>query len=702
MGIIGFLRNRMGLIIAVVIGISLFAFIAGEVAHYGSSYFHGDNNELGDVAGEKIALDTFNNKVETNTNNFMQQSRQGTLTPQIKNYIQETTWDEAVTEKILSKEMSRLGLVVGDDEIQSLIQGDNPSQQIIQAFGNPQTGQLDRTKLNTFLSNLQTAKADDPIHARWDEFVRQIIDNRRREKYMNLVGNALYVNSLEAKDDYENKNKLVNFKYVELSYSSIPDNKVAVTDEDYQNYYNDHKGEFQNQQETRSLEYVVFNAAPSKDDSAAVKTQMDKVVTDFKASTNDSLFVEVNSETKTPMVYQRKGQLQPKMLDSVMFGASPGFVYGPYFDNGSYKVAKLVDARIGPDSVKARHILIAPNAGLEKALAKADSIKKVIESGKATFADMAKQYSVDGSASKGGELGTFGRGTMVGPFDDAVFNGKKGDIKIVTTQFGVHIIEIEDQKGSSKVVKVAVVDKPITASTSTQSAAYSKAQGFLGKLTKENFDDEAKKAGLKTVVAADITGEASGFMGVEDARDVVRWAYKSDVGDFSDQVFTLGTQYIVARLTEIKPKGILPLESVKTQIKPQVINAVKGKMLSDKLQAAVSGSSNLSQVAQKVGSTVTPLQNLVAANPMIPGGSVEYKVVGTIFASQPGKLSGPVIGQAGVYVFAVDGFVKPAALTNAVREKQQIGQMLLQRSQQQVFDALKDKANVKDYRYKLL
>ena len=695
------MRNRMGMILVVVIGFAMFAFIAGEVIHYGGSFFHGDNTTMGEVNGEKIAVDEFNKRVDQNTQNFQAQSHQTEMTPQITSYIQESTWSQELNEKILNAEMDKLGLVVSDDEKRSLIQGDNPSPQIVQAFGNPQTGQVDRAKLNNFLSNISAAKNDDPMLIRWNDFLSHIVDDKRTEKYLALVSNGLYVNALDAQDDYEAKNKLVNFKYVKLDYTSIPDSKVTVTDDDYETYYNDHKGEFKNPEESRNLEYVVFNAAPSKDDSAVVKTEVDKLAPAFKASTNDSLFVEVNADTKTPLAFQRKGQLDPK-IDSIMFGAAKGFVYGPYLSGDSYKLSKLVDEQVGPDSVKARHILLPITTSPEKTLATADSIKKLIQGGK-SFADLAKTYSVDkGSADKGGELGTFGRGSMVPAFEDAVFEGKKGDIKIVTSQYGVHIIDIEDQKGSSKVVKVATVDKLLTASSATQSAAYSKAQAFLGTLNGDNFNDQANKAGLKIVKAPDLNPIASSFNTITSGREIVRWAYKASAGDFSDQVFTSGDQYVVARLTQINPKGTLPLSAVKKQIAPQVLLAVKGKTLADKLQSAVSGASSIDQVGQKAGSPVVPIQNIVFANPVIPGSSAEYKLIGTVFGSQPGKISAPVMGQSGVYVFTVDNFIKPAPLANALRQKQELGQALLQRSQQDILEALKDKANVKDYRVKFL
>ncbi len=699
MGIMSFLRDRMGKIVAFLIGFALLAFIIGEVVRSGGSFFRDDRNMLGEVSGEKIAYDEFNKNVETNSQQF-RQNGQNTMTPQITAYVQENTWNQMVTETILQKEAEKLGLVVGDDEVRSMESGNTANPQIVQAFGDPQTGKVDVNKLNDFLNKLPTLSAD--MKQQWADFITHMIDGRISEKYISLITNGLYVNSLDAKDDYEAKNKLVNFKYASLEYASVPDNKITVTDDDYQSYYDENKAKFVAQQDERTFDYVSLNGSPTKDDTAAVKKQADKLAADFKASTNDSLFVQINAETKTPLTFQHKGHLDPK-LDSVMFDAQKGFIYGPYVSGGSYKIAKLTDAHVESDSVKARHILIdAKTIGVDKAIAKADSIKKLIEGGR-SFADLANFYSIDkGSAVKGGELGMIGRGTMVAPFEDAIFSGKKGDLKVVTTQFGVHLIQIEDQKGSSKVVKVAVVDLPIKSSTATQTLVYSKAQQLLGALTKDNFDAEVKKAGLQKKTATDVKGTAASFPGVENAREIVRWAFNADLGDFSDKVYTSGDQYIIAHLTQIKHKGILPLEDVKKQIEAAVKNKVKAKLLTDKFQAALNGASSIDQVAQKTGSKVVPVQNIVFANPILPGASAEYALVGTIFGSQPNKISKPVEGQQGVYVFIVDSFTKPAPLLNAVKIKEQLGQAIMQSADQQIFQALKDKANIKDYRAKYL
>jgi len=702
MGIMSYLRERMGKILAIVIGLALFAFVIGEVVKSGSSFFRDSATEVGEVNGVSISYADFSKRLDQSTQQFKQQSGQS-ISPQITNYLQENTWNTYLSQLLLSKEIDKLGLIVGDDETKAMVSGNSPDPQIARQFADQQTGQFDKAKLNQFLTYLNSGKADPAQVAAWNDFLTQLFAAKKEQKYLSLVSNGLYVNSLDAQDDYLAKNKLVNFKYTVLNYASIPDSKIKLSDDDYSTYYNAHKTEFKNKEELRSFNYVSFNAAPSKDDSVAIKAQVDKLLADFKTTPNDSLFVQINSETKSPLVYQRKGQLEPS-LDSVMFSASPGYIYGPYMSNGSYKIAKLVDSRVGPDSVKARHILLNPatEGGVDKAVAKADSIKKLIAGGK-PFAELAKNFSIDkASGEKGGDLGTFGRGTMIPAFDDVVFNAKTGDIKVFTTQFGVHLVEIEQQKGSSKVVKVAVVDKPLAASQKTQSAVYGKAQAFLSSLDKTNFDAEAKKAGLTVKNAFDVTGTAASVPGLESARDIVKWAYKAEKGDVSDQVFSVGDQFVVARLAEVKPIGYLSLESVKKQIEPAVMVAVKGKQLTEKLQTALNGSTSIEQVAQKAGSQVVPVQNIVLANPVIPGATAEYKVIGSIFGSQPNKLSKPVEGIQGVYVYSVESFINPAQLTNSVREKQQLGQALLQRAQGQVLDALKDKGNVKDNRAKFL
>lgn len=697
----GFLRNRAGVIIVSLIGLAIVAFLISDAVRLGSPFWSASNNQVGEVAGETIDIQSFNAKVEENANNFKQQMGQSSLSTQMMAYVVENTWNQTVSQILLEKELNLLGLQVGKTELNDMISGKNPDPQVLQAFGNPQTGQINRDQLNQFLNNIDKEDAASPMRQQWGNFLLNLTQNRLSEKYFNLVKNSLYVTTLEAREDYQQRNKLANFKYLSLDYTSIPDQQIKLTDEDFQDYYEKNKYRFKNKVETRSFEYVVFDAKPSKADSAEINAKIVKLTNDFRVSANDSLFVSINSDTKTPIAYVRKGQLEPA-LDSAVFKAAAGTLLGPIFTGTSYKLAKVLDVKVGPDSVSASHILINPatEGGLDKAKSKADSIRNLIAKG-ASFAALAKQFGTDGSKDKGGDLGTFGRGAMVPAFENAVFNGKTGDLKVITTQFGVHVIKINAQKGSSKVVKVALVDKSLSSSSKTQQAAYAKASAFLNKANDAKaFDELAKQSGYKKLIAQDVVGTQADLAGLENPREIIRWAYRADVGDVSDQVFETGDQFVIAKLTDVKEKGTLSLAQVKKQIEPQVFKEVKAKRLEEKLNQALAGASSLEQVAQKVGKIVVPVENLVFANPILPGVGQENKLVGAIFGAQPAKLSKAIRGESGVYAFVVNGFSNSAPLLNPAKQKQQLAQYLYQRGGGAAFGVLRDQADVKDYRVK--
>ncbi len=697
----GFLRNRAGVIIVSLIGLAIVAFLISDAVRLGSPFWSASNNQVGEVAGETIDIQSFNAKVEENANNFKQQMGQSSLSTQMMAYVVENTWNQTVSQILLEKELNLLGLQVGKTELNDMISGKNPDPQVLQAFGNPQTGQINRDQLNQFLNNIDKEDAASPMRQQWGNFLLNLTQNRLSEKYFNLVKNSLYVTTLEAREDYQQRNKLANFKYLSLDYTSIPDQQIKLTDEDFQDYYEKNKYRFNNKVETRSFEYVVFDAKPSKADSAEINAKIVKLTNDFRVSANDSLFVSINSDTKTPIAYVRKGQLEPA-LDSAVFKAAAGTLLGPIFTGTSYKLAKVLDVKVGPDSVSASHILINPatEGGLDKAKSKADSIRNLIAKG-ASFAALAKQFGTDGSKDKGGDLGTFGRGAMVPAFENAVFNGKTGDLKVITTQFGVHVIKINAQKGSSKVVKVALVDKSLSSSSKTQQAAYAKASAFLNKANDAKaFDELAKQSGYKKLIAQDVVGTQADLAGLENPREIIRWAYRADVGDVSDQVFETGDQFVIAKLTDAKEKGTLSLAQVKKQIEPQVFKEVKAKRLEEKLNQALAGASSLEQVAQKVSKIVVPVENLVFANPILPGVGQENKLVGAIFGAQPAKLSKAIRGESGVYAFVVNGFSNSAPLLNPAKQKQQLAQYLYQRGGGAAFGVLRDQADVKDYRVK--
>jgi len=696
MGFMTFLRNRMGIILVGAIGFAIVAFLVGDAINVGKPFWAASQKVVGSVDGEEINIDEFGPKVDQNLQQFKQQYG-GSANPQMTAMAVDNAWNGELAGLLLAKEYHRLGLGISSEELFDLYQGKNPSPLIVQYFGNPQTGQVDRAAV---INSLKQQATNPQLKQQWDLLEAEVEKQALQQKYGNLIKNSVYVTSIEANDEYQNRNKLASFNYVSLDYASIPDASVKPAESDYADYYNNNKKRFDNPTETRSFEYVSFNVNPTKEDSAAVKNQVEKLASDFKASKSDSLFAAVNSDVKVPYTYINKGKLDPK-IDSAVFALPAGSFYGPVFTGNSYKLVKVIDTRFSPDSVKASHILLDATklGGVDKAEKLADSLKSLIQKG-ASFEALAKTYSVDGSKDKGGELGTFSRGQMVPEFENAAFNGQVGDLKVVRSQFGVHLIKIEKQIGSSKVAKLAYIEKNLTPSSKTKDQAYKKASSFLNIAKGDNFSAEAKKLGYTVAIADRITGSQGYAPGLDNPRQLIRDGFAAKKGDVLSEVYQMDNAFVVAHVTDIKAKGILPLDAVKKDIEPMVINAVKAKMLAEKLNNAAKGAGTLAQVAQKVGKAVTPVTNIVFSNPIVPGAAQENKLIGSVFGSAPGKLSKPVDGEHGVYVFTVNGFTNPAPIGNTYKQKETMRQAIAQKSLGAAFQALQDKSDIKDNRVK--
>ncbi len=697
MGLMTFLRNRAGIIIVVIIGLAIVAFLLGDVIRFGTPFWAAKQNEVGNIDGESISYMEFNQQVEQSTN-AMRQQMGGNMAPQMTSYAVEEVWNQQLSTILLNKEVEKLGLSVGRNELNDLVSGPNPSPLIMQNFGNPQTGELDRNQLAQFLQNVRNEPGGSELSQQWEAFLQALRSSRLQEKYNNLVRNSVYVTALEAAEEYSQRNKIANFRYVLLDYASVPDDQAKPSDNDFKDYYNEHKGSFKNETETRSFEFVAFDAQPTAADTNVVRETVEQLTKELATTENDSLFAMSNSEQKRPVAYIKKGSLSPA-LDSLVFSASVGSTVGPVSSNGIYESAKILDSRNSPDSVTARHILLNPamEGGVDQAKKKADSIVNLLKNG-ASFAALAVEYGTDGTKDNGGELGTFTRGNMIPEFEDAVFNAKAGDLFTLNTQYGVHVIKVDAQKGMSRVVKAAIIDKRVASSGETLKTAYGKASAFLGKVNSKNFSEEAAKEGLQVHQASNITPMQGYVQDLSSPRELVRWVFKADEDDLTDKVYEMEDQYVVARVTNIKPEGQLSLAQVKSEIEPEVIKQVKAAKLKGQLNTALNGATGIDQVASKVKKTAVATENVVLANPVIPGLAQESKVVGTVFGLQPKKLSKPVAGDQGVYVVELTDFVNPPAMENAGGQKSQMRQSLQQRAMNLAFRALIDKAEVDDNR----
>src|SRR5699024_835625 len=300
----------------------------------------------------------------------------------------------------------------------------------------------------------------------------------------------------------------------------------------------------------------------------------------------------------------------------------------------------------------------------------------------------------------GGDLGTFPRGQMIPEFEEAVFEGKAGDVITVNSQYGVHIIRIEKQIGNSKIVKAAIVDFPIHSSKETTNDAYKKANDLFSELNEDNFVEEAEKQDLELQKVENTNAMASQYNSTETPRDLARCAFEAKEGAVSDKVYESEDAFIVARLVGIQKKGQLPLEAVKKRIDSKVKNEARAKILKEKSNKAIDEGSSLEAAAKKLGKSIANVEEASFANPVIPGVSQEPAVIGTVFGLQPNPPSKAIKGETGVYAVEVQSFVNPDKLIESEIKTQRDIQLSAyqQAAFSAIFEALKGEAKIDDNR----
>lgn len=696
MAIIGTIRNRMGVVLVIFVGLALALFILEGLFSSSSSLFK-SGNDVAKIGNHSITIQEFEQRVQQMADQYKAQAQMETLDNAMMEQIREQAWNQMLNEEIFGKEYESLGMSVSSAELFDMVQGKHIDPQIRRVFTDPKTGQFSPANVVQFLKNLDNV--EEGTRNQWMALEKSLKENRIREKYNTLIGQGLYVNSLQAKQDYIDRNRTAKMRYVFQSYTTVPDNTVKITDQELKDYYNEHKNQFK-QDDSRMIDFVSFDVSPSAEDKKETLDEVNKVFEEFKTAKNDSSYVIQNADTKMEPKFYKKSAL-PAGFDSTVFDKPAGSMIEPFLDGDRYKMAKVIAFSIRPDSVKASHILLKLNTPAEKdkVMERADSIKKALKGG-ASFQELAKKYSIDqGSAAKGGDLGTFAEGTMVKPFNDAAFEAKVGDMPVIETQFGIHVMKIEDQIKPSKRVKLAIIDRRLEASSKTYQAIYAQASDFASKLSAGgDFDQLATKKGVSKR-QANLRESDRTLSGYESSREVIRWAYKSKENEVS-KVFETTDRFIIAKLTQVREKGFAKPEQITDQLTFLVKKERKAKDMEQKLNAQINGVSSIDAVASKLGQTALSAEKITFASGGIMGVGREPALVGTLFTLKPGQLSKVIKGNAGVYVVQLDSLSEPVMPKEFSGYKQMLTENFKQRASYEVFNVLKEKAEVKDYRIK--
>lgn len=686
------IRSKAGLLV-VVIGVALLAFVLGDILRGNKSMLRGNQLTIAEVDDNELSVRDYQDKLDEVYEVY--RMNKGELDDETAESLREQTWNDFIQAAVMQEEYDQYGIDISVAELKDMVQGENIHPIIQQVFGDPNTGQVNREAIRNFLANLDGQFAQQKPF--WLYIEKEVVSKKKISKFNNLVRKALYVTKNEVEMKMQEKTPVVNFDFIVKKYNDVPDSMFTVSNSDLQNYYNEHKNEFK-QEASRDIAYVSFDVTPSQDDNLDAQEWINGIVNEFTQSENDAQFVALNSDLPFDSKYYKKGEL-PTRLDTLMFDHEKGYVYGPYFENQSYILAKLSDIKQLPDSVRASHILIkydqGDKAGYDAAHHTLDSLKNLAENG-ADFSELAKKFSQDGSAQNGGDLGWFTEGKMVKPFSDACFFNNKGDLLIVDSQFGTHLIQVTDQGPKVKKVQIATLNRKVVPSDKTYQNYYTQANEFAAKNnTVDKFNLAAEKLGRRVQT---VTENQRQIPGMESPRPLIRWAFEANKNDVS-QIFEFGNRFILATVVEIREKGIASLESKKAVIERAVLKEKKAEYLKKQFAEALAAGKSFDQIVNEYQATQDQASDITFSSFQIPNYGVEHRVIATAVALDANAVSEPIEGQNGVFVVRVTGKTEGEP-GNAVVEKNRMQTNYTSRVDRMLYPAIKDLCEINDYRSK--
>ncbi len=668
------LRTKFGVLLSIVIAVALLAFILSLKTEMG---FSGNDPKVGVIDGEKILYSEYYNEYEQiRTQNNIQESDE-----QQSAMLANAVWQSLFAKYVLTPGFEKLGLRVGDAERMAMISGRIPSQTLYNAFADPATGEYNVAAVSEFLTQ---AENDPQAQQAWAQLNAQLRSEREAQKYYGLLRGGVFVNALEIADGVEGANKTYAGKWAGKRYSAVPDSLFNVTASDLKAYYKAHKNSFK-QLPNRTLSYVVFEVAPTEADLQALEAKAYATGRDFAATDDLRAFVRADVHGTISENYLSAVQLASDESEALLAGKT----YGPVLKNNQWVMSRVLDTKTAPDSLGIRHIVLRYD---ERNLA--DSLLGVLRAG-GDFAQLARQYSLyQATAANGGEVGVMPFSAFTGEFADKLAGAKRGDIVEIETGDAIQLMQVYKAGKPQKHVMVASIAYPLEASEATRGDVHNLAGTFSVKAkgSLDAFNSAAADAAVTPRMATLNEGDRT-LRGLEDSREVVRWAFGADKDDVSE-IFNVGKDYVIAILTGIDDEEYTPLNKVQAQVRAQVLRDKKYDYIVNGLSGA-----SLEEQAKSLGTEVADFENVSLASYYVDGIGYEPRVMGAIAKSEQGVVSAPVKGLSGVYVFVVDD-VQSVDKQTTEGEKVRAQATLESMVQRLAIPAIQQMAEVRDLRGK--
>ena len=670
-----------GVLLLIIVGLAMLAFIMGDFMNSGSSFFHRSEQYVGEIEGEDIHITDFENAREQLTEVYKIETGRNDLDEELQSNINNQVWQLMLMQHTLGAQAQKIGMDVTADELADKCFGEHPHQIIAQrpAFRD-QSGQFNRVALIQFLAGLEQA-AQDPEQAQnikqaqtywmyWENAVRL---TWLQEKYTDLLQELVGANKLDAEQNGKAAQTNVNVQYVMQPYYSVPDSVIKISNSDIRSLYKQKKEQYK-QEPTRSLEYVAFNIQPSETDFQDAEAWIKKLQEEFNTTDDIAGVVNPNSD----IIYNGQNYSDatiPAMFKEWAFqkGRKAGVVTDLIFEDNTYALGRIMQAGYTlADSVELRGTILASADQL-------DSLQREWKQGKFGTSEET-QWVTETMLSR--------------EIADKAFEGQKGAIFTVPYGTGVQAIQIVNKAAATPKVKVAILSRTVTPSSKTYAALYNEAKQFVvNNNTEEKFKAAAEEGNMEIETAYNLQKNTNKVNDLQQSRAIVRWANKAKEGAVSD-VFECGEKFVVAVLTEVKDGEYRSINDVQAELRMEVLRDKRADILIKKLQDA----ETLQEAADLASAEIKTAEGINLNSYRFGDAGMEPAVIGAAVSLNEGELSAPVKGMQGVYVLQSVSKQTSEAEVNVEQEIQQLNMRYSYSLPYMALNLIQEKADITDNR----
>ena len=699
-----------GPLLVIVIGLALFAFIAGDA--WKVLQPHQGKQDVGEVNGEVLSAQDYQKMVDELSEVIKLTNGLNSLTEDQLNNVKDQVWQSYVNNKLIAEQAEKLGLKVTDAEIQSIIdQGTHPL--LMQTpFRNPQTGMFDKDMLKKFLVDYANLNASQmpaqyveyyqKMGAFWQFVEKTLAQSTLAEKYQNLVAKSLISNPVAAEDAFNSRTEQSDLLLAGVPYSSINDSTVQVSDSEIKDRYNEKKEQFKQLVETRDIRYIDVKVVPSDADRKAVEKEVTEYSNQLASTTADfGTFIRSTGSSVNYSDVPVSKSVFPADVASRLDSTNVNEVYGPYYNqtDDSFNAFKLLAKVSSPDSIQFRQIQVYADTE-EKTKTLADSIYNALKGG-ADFAAVAKIYGQTGEATwvnaqswEGSELDADNS-----KFINTLLNQPVNELANLNMGQANLILQVMNKKSMQTKYKVAVVKREVEFSKETYNAAYNKFSQFVAQNTTiDSMVKNAEESGYTLMPRTDLSSAGHYVGGVRSTREALKWIFAAKPGEVSP-LYECGENdhLMVVALDKIHEAGYRDINSVAEMLRAEIRRDKKAEKIMEEMKKY----NSIAQVKGMKDAVSDSVKHVTFSAPAyISVTRSSEPVIGAVAAkTAANKVSAPIKGNGGVYMIQVYAKEKGSEKFDAKQEETTLTNMAVRIAGNQIINDLYQKAKVVDQRY---